>query len=128
MRSPILDVGSPRALSLARACVDECVRGHEHCIKFSTSSDPDLPTRVIDCANPARPRLLPTGGRRGRYLTLSYVWGGDQLHKTIMANISAYECGIDLSLLPATIRDAIHVTQALGFEYLWVDSLCIIQD
>ncbi len=128
MRSPILDVGSPPALALARACIDECVRGHEDCINFSTSSDPDLPTRVIDCANPARPRLFSTGRQRGRYLALSYVWGGDQVHKTTLANVSAYERGIDLSLLPATIRDAIHVTHALGSQYLWIDSLCIIQD
>jgi len=30
--------------------------------------------------------------------------------------------------LPRTIRDAIHVTSAIGYKYLWVDSLCIVQD
>ncbi|KAF2107179.1 hypothetical protein BDV96DRAFT_459774, partial [Lophiotrema nucula] len=29
---------------------------------------------------------------------------------------------------PRTIQDAIKITHELGFDYLWVDSLCIIQD
>ncbi|OJT13608.1 hypothetical protein TRAPUB_9844 [Trametes pubescens] len=71
---------------------------------------------------------LTTSGRRGKYLTLSYVWGGDQVHKTTTTNISTYSRAIDPSLLPATIRDAIYVTHTLGFQFLWIDSLCIIQD
>lgn len=56
------------------------------------------------------------------------MWGGDQTHKTTTSNISSYEQGIAASLLPATISDAIYVTHMLGFRWLWVDSLCIIQD
>jgi Heterokaryon incompatibility protein (HET) len=36
--------------------------------------------------------------------------------------------GIPLSSLPKTFLDAIVVTKALGLRYLWIDSLCIIQD
>ncbi|EFX03383.1 heterokaryon incompatibility protein [Grosmannia clavigera kw1407] len=36
--------------------------------------------------------------------------------------------GIYLDELPPTIQDAVTVTRALGFRYLWVDALCIIQD
>lgn len=128
MRSPILDVGSPRALALARERVDDCVHRHESCAAISVIADPLLPTRLIDCADPTHPRLVSTHRQRGKYLTLSYVWGGDQVHKTTTSNISVYESGINLALLPATIRDAINVTHALGYRFLWVDSLCIVQD
>ncbi|KAI0633202.1 heterokaryon incompatibility protein-domain-containing protein [Trametes polyzona] len=66
---------------------------------------------------------------KGAYLTLSYVWGEEQPHRTgTMANISAYADGIDIAALPQTIREAIYVTRALGFQLLRVDSPCIIQD
>ncbi|EIW59715.1 HET-domain-containing protein [Trametes versicolor FP-101664 SS1] len=127
-RSPLRDVGSPSALALARQKIDECVHEHQ-CCKSAASSDPPLPTRVVDCANPARPQLVSTAGRCGEYLALSYVWGGDQVHKTTKKNISAYEQIIaPPDPLPATIRDAIRVTHMLGFRWLWIDSLCIIQD
>lgn len=87
-----------------------------------------LPTRAVDCTDPDHPRLVSTDGRLGKYLALSYVWGEAQPHQTSKANIAAYSAGIDAALLPQTIRDAIHTTHALGFQYLWADSLCIIQD
>jgi hypothetical protein len=38
--------------------------------------------------------------------------------------------GIDqaFSALPKVIKDAIELVRRLGFQYLWIDSLCIIQD
>lgn len=30
--------------------------------------------------------------------------------------------------LPATIRDAMNFTKGVGVRYLWVDSLCLVQD
>lgn len=36
--------------------------------------------------------------------------------------------GIRLAELPKTFRDAVIITRTLGVRYLWIDSLCIIQD
>ncbi len=127
-RSPVLDVGSSRALSLAQASIDECVHKHTRCIQLSPSSDPRLPTRLVDCTDLKRPRLLSTHGRHGKYLALSYVWGEAQPHRTTTSNVSAYSDIISPSVLPRTIRDAIYVAHVLGFRFLWIDSLCIIQD
>ena len=43
-------------------------------------------------------------------------------------NIESLMAGIDMFDLPATFRDAITITRKLGIKYLWIDSLCIIQD
>jgi hypothetical protein len=62
------------------------------------------------------------------YVALSYCWGGPQLLALKSMNLEAYSQSIRVSELPLTIRDAIAVTQALGIPYLWIDSMCILQD
>lgn len=47
---------------------------------------------------------------------------------TTQENIHALLNGFDTHLLPQTLLDAVHVTRQLGVQYLWIDSLCIIQD
>ncbi|KAI0655280.1 heterokaryon incompatibility protein-domain-containing protein [Cubamyces menziesii] len=93
------------------------------------TSEPPSPTRLIDCRDPRRPRIIYTRGTFCTYVALSYVWGGSQPHRTTVACLSSYMTdGIDPTMLPQTIRDAIHVTHRLGIDFLWTDSLCIIQD
>jgi hypothetical protein len=65
-----------------------------------------------------------------RYLALSYVWGSvKQPTLTKKALESWQKKGALLKLkLPQTIRDALVLTIDIGERYLWVDSLCIVQD
>lgn len=62
------------------------------------------------------------------YLALSYTWGIQQTYVTTINTIKDKLHALDTALLPKTIIEAITVTRRLGFRYLWVDSLCIIQD
>jgi hypothetical protein len=62
------------------------------------------------------------------YLILSYCWGsGNESSKTTENNLKARLCGFSVSELPKTIRDAILLTRMMGYRYLWVDAMCIIQ-
>lgn len=67
-----------------------------------------------------------------KYFTLSYVWGGPQTAATTRSNVEErYQSGSladGRCTLPWTIRDAMALVQHLGGRYLWVDSLCIVQD
>ncbi|KAF4611454.1 hypothetical protein D9613_003810 [Agrocybe pediades] len=69
-----------------------------------------------------------------RYFTLSYVWGRVPVFQTLKSNVRSLEKPGSLlrpeyrDKIPKTILNAIQVTKDLGFRYLWVDSLCIIQD
>lgn len=63
-----------------------------------------------------------------QYATLSYCWGGDQRFKTTSKTIASAQKCLPSEVLPETIQDAIRVTRDLGVAYLWVDSLCIVQD
>ncbi|KAH9889097.1 heterokaryon incompatibility protein-domain-containing protein [Cubamyces lactineus] len=127
----IANSGSLRALRQAKSAVDKCMREHDRC--KATSMHPlghaTLPRRLVDCSDLTRPRLIETEtGAQGTYVALSYVWGESQPHQTTTANMRTYMDGMDPVQLPQTIRDAIFVTRILGYRFLWVDSLCIVQD
>jgi hypothetical protein len=68
------------------------------------------------------------------YLALSYVWGNVTQLMASKTNIldlmqdNALVSQRHSNLIPRTIRDAIGLVPLLGERYLWVDSLCIIQD
>ncbi|KAH8589841.1 heterokaryon incompatibility protein-domain-containing protein, partial [Bisporella sp. PMI_857] len=62
------------------------------------------------------------------YAALSYCWGSTEFVTLSKSNISSFKAGIDINTLPETIHDAIQVARSLRIPYLWVDSLCIIQD
>lgn len=70
-------------------------------------------------------------GIRARYAALSHCWGNEQSRPitTTKANIRSHLFeGLHIENLSRTFQDAILITQKLGLRYLWVDSLCIIQD
>jgi len=45
-----------------------------------------------------------------------------------VSTLSQRQASIPPSKLPKSFRDAIQITRRLGYEYIWIDSLCIIQD
>lgn len=99
------------------------------------STPPVLPSRVIDVGLPdgsVAPRLLQANGATGYYTALSYCWGAsEKTHRSYLTTVDTLEkhlSSIPWDLLPKTLRDAVLLTRAVGIRYLWVDSLCIIQD
>jgi hypothetical protein len=63
-----------------------------------------------------------------RYTALSYCWGGHSQHQTESSNVAGRYEDIDISTLPQTLKDAILFTRKLGVDYIWIDSICIVQD
>ena len=62
------------------------------------------------------------------YAALSHCWGGNVALTTTSETIDERKNGIQWDSLPQTFQDAITVSQNLGIKYLWIDSLCILQD
>jgi hypothetical protein len=66
-----------------------------------------------------------------RYIALSHCWGKltrEERFCTYVENIESLKQHIPFDELPRTFRDAVTVTRALNVRYLWIDSLCIIQE
>ena len=89
--------------------------------------------RVIDLAKNQIVRA-PIYHKKFRFVALSYVWGEDRIdlakynHKLLRSDLDKEGSAALPSELPPTIKDAVTITERLGFRYLWVDALCIIQD
>jgi Heterokaryon incompatibility protein (HET) len=73
------------------------------------------------------------GTTNDQYAALSYVWGNlGYVFQTVKSNYGKLqEFGSLMSVwrvLPATVKDAIILTEKLNIPFLWIDRLCIIQD
>lgn len=90
------------------------------------------PVRFIDVKQRSIVTFSDTPLHEIRYIALSYVWGPPKYQKTKLLTSNVLQLGRAGSLttvqVPQTIEDAIELTKLLGFDYLWVDALCIIQD
>lgn len=63
------------------------------------------------------------------YFTLSYRWGiGRGMPQMTSKNLKAYQKNIAWDTLPRAFQEAILLTKSLGVRFLWIDSLCVVQD
>ncbi|KAF2972246.1 hypothetical protein GQX73_g1293 [Xylaria multiplex] len=122
-----------------------CQEGHENCLETlcgltRTPGDVvQLPTRAlyIESVTPElKVNLVDTMGIPGKYCVLSHCWGppNNQPLRTLNGteeepgNIEEHRKRIPPENLPRTFKEALIITKCIGIDYLWIDSLCIIQD
>ncbi|KAH8590957.1 heterokaryon incompatibility protein-domain-containing protein [Bisporella sp. PMI_857] len=117
-------------LALASMWLEGCLASHGRCSPMPHENIRS-PTRVIDVGSSdgSRDPFLYTSNRDvTKWVTLSHCWGNVQPLKTTIDNIASHQAGMPLGNLPRLFQDAIRVVRALGLQYLWIDSICIIQD
>jgi hypothetical protein len=74
---------------------------------------------------------LPTANSlnaRHQYATLSHFWGQSRYSVLERETIQQFMERIPSSALSKTFLDAIDIARVLEIQYIWIDSLCIIQD
>ena len=122
---PAGDTSSTQSLLLARRWLKDCITNHHTCPSLPVSP---LPRRVLDLSS-EDVFLYESRGESARYAALSYCWGSDTRNtKTTRSNISARKTGIHWEDLSQTFQDALQITRRLQIQYIWIDSLCILQD
>ncbi|EGX91409.1 Heterokaryon incompatibility [Cordyceps militaris CM01] len=118
-------------VSLMRRWMERCDKHHESTCSAKYKDFVLLQARLslIDVED----LCIVTPEEPVRYATLSYVWGVAALPVAKKANMTflrlpgAFRRGGYLEL-PATIHDAVRLCANIGIRYLWVDSVCIVQD
>ena len=123
-------------VAIMKTWIEEC----RHHIMCTMNLENFLPTRLLDLEAFGKNgdiRLvsadlisLTDEGFQPEYFTLSHCWGPPEKCpiKTTKGNLQARLARIALDDLSNTFRDAVRITRELGERFLWIDSLCIIQD
>ncbi|KAJ4365826.1 hypothetical protein N0V83_008447 [Neocucurbitaria cava] len=99
------NAGDDLHLGVLRGWLDDCDNDGDNIIRLKE-------TKNQDC---------------GDWVALSYRWGPLPHFSTTQQNLKEHIAGMEWAKLPLTFKDAIRVTRALGRQYLWIDSICIIQ-
>lgn len=116
------------------ASLDSCLLQHpQHSICKSLKENTDFfLKRLTEPLYDGRWKLTEwdtTASSPGEYLILSHCWGSELTQQVCLT--AATEAGSlivnPVLMLPDTYQDAIDIAQSLGYKYLWIDSLCIIQ-
>ncbi|KAL8783921.1 MAG: hypothetical protein Q9195_009240 [Heterodermia aff. obscurata] len=120
---------STAEIRLAQCWINVCLKSHRKCHPTQASF---IPSRLIDVGTIEDPIIKLCEGTsvapHAEYTTLSHSWGITASFTLKAANFKDVKNSIPHDALPKTIGDAILITRDLRIKYIWVDSLCIIQD
>jgi hypothetical protein len=116
---------------LIRHWLKQCTENHAPC--NASIPEPWAPTRLLDIgtAEDDDIRLVERDESlfgKQPYATLSHCWGQTINKTTTSRNLAQHHERIALLELSKTFRHTIEVARSFNLRYLWIDSLCIIQD
>lgn len=126
--------GSAEALKYARDWLTTCQNEHPDCcsVPRDDRGSSELSQASIRILQIRGEKLilksLELCGEMPPYVALSHCWGSSPTLKTLSTNIEGIRIGIQVRDLPNTFKDAAKMTRLLGFDHIWIDSLCIVQD
>ena len=120
---------------LIKAWLQRCRLNHQRtCPIIKNTGQPpkheSMPLIFVDVVS----MCLVKGSTSQKYLALSYCWGVVDEWRLRLMKSNRESLMKDSALkrlessIPVTILDAMHLTRGLGERYLWVDSLCLVQD
>ncbi|KAJ0117896.1 hypothetical protein J7T55_014346 [Diaporthe amygdali] len=123
------------------ASISMCQYWYQQCLEHTTCrtwklESRALPTRLVQInkskngkpgisANICETQDLPSSTP---YATLSHCWGDGVMFRLLKDNIEELKQDIPISQLPKVFQDALYAATEIGVCYIWIDSLCIIQD
>ncbi|KAH7145455.1 heterokaryon incompatibility protein-domain-containing protein [Dactylonectria estremocensis] len=117
-------------INAIKAWVARCESDHGS-LGCGTVRSRTLPARLIEISTTIdKARLISVSslGQVPEFVALSYCWGLTGNLQTLSSTLAQMEECIPDNALPLTVKQAFEMVKALGFRYLWVDALCIVQD
>ena len=136
------DPNSLAPVDLVRRWLENCTSKHTKCQRsfvggyVESQADGIAPQRLLHITSTPESsvptvRLVDAGCHfQSPYVALSHCWGtpGKRPICTVKENIEIHKAQVPWSRLSQTFKDACTLCFGLGIHYLWIDSLCIVQD
>ena len=121
---------SRESFEFIRTRIRNCVNGHANC-----KQQRYWPKRLIYVRRPINGRdedsvrlVECTADFKWRYIALSHCWGKTRILTSTTETKAQRMAGIPIHELSRTFHDSVILARELRVHYLWIDSLCIIQD
>lgn len=121
--------GSLASLHHLKTWLKECESSHKACQQPASS----LPYRILELSKDSNNNitvcLIQNSKREEPYACLSHRWGvSTHRCQTTKNTLSSHLKSVPWANLPKTFQETASLVLHLGLKYLWIDSLCIIQD
>ncbi|KAF5695402.1 hypothetical protein FDENT_485 [Fusarium denticulatum] len=118
-----------KAIDKTKTWINACETEHDHCPQRHSAA---LPKRALRIANDEVSLYISQKEDEQtedqRYVALSYRWGSDLPLRLTKDTMDDFIKGRPISELPETLQDAVCISRNLGFKFIWIDALCIVQD
>jgi serine/threonine protein kinase len=119
---------NPSTEQLATNWLRICQYSHRSC---SQPQSGFLPRFLLEIDGKQSARLICTSTvsiSDTRYVALSYMWGPSPQLRLSKANKELLHQAVDVRSLAGPVESAIAFVGKVGLKYLWVDTLCIVED
>jgi Heterokaryon incompatibility protein (HET) len=114
--------------AVAKKWLEDCLDNHTHCNIGESEPPPKRLIQIEGCGKSQQLFLIETEvSSPYRYAALSYRWAASSAFVTTKENYHDRIKGFSLTELPLTLQHAVTTSYILGLQYLWIDSICIIQ-
>jgi hypothetical protein len=130
-RKSILGPDFTDMCTFTKVWLRDCQSFHSACDLGSLKGSPSRLLHIVSDLEAIVVKLVETKGAQNlEYCALSHCWGPAEKRPlcTTRGNYQNHLAGISLEQLPKTFRDTVLLAQGLDIEYVWIDSLCIVQD
>ncbi|CVL07819.1 uncharacterized protein FMAN_09775 [Fusarium mangiferae] len=132
--SPLEDhIASDTTLNTIKGWISQCLDGHSKCrLRKQHTLDKSVPTRLVDVHDSQSKMwsLIETGDHDQdytKYIALSHRWL-DHTPQLLQSTYPHLRKGQSDDTVPPSYQDVFVLCRALGVRYVWIDSLCILQD
>ncbi|KAM0429640.1 hypothetical protein ACHAPT_006245 [Fusarium lateritium] len=128
------DPASKASFDMVKGWIKTCKTEHDACSEAEAKTTRSLPKRVIDIGPESNDGIHVSEHNDSAeridepYIALSHCWGKTQHLVSKKATIDERKRNIPFESMAKTFQDAVTITRKLGIRYIWIDSLCIIQD